>query len=32
MKGEAGTMERKRSELIERVYDPQPKKLEIKGA
>ncbi len=32
IKGEEGSMERKRSELIERVYNPQPKKLEIKGA
>ena len=32
IRGEENTMEHKRSELIERVYNPQPKKLEIKGA
>lgn len=32
MRGEAGSVERKRSELIERIFDPQPKKLEIKEA
>ena len=31
MRGEAGSMERKRSELIERIFDPQPKKLENQG-
>jgi hypothetical protein len=28
-KGEVGSMERQRSEMIERYYNPQPKKLEI---
>lgn len=32
IRGEENTMEHKRSELIERVYNPQPKKLEIKEA
>jgi len=31
-KGEPGSMERKRSEMIEHFYNPQPKKLEIKEA
>jgi hypothetical protein len=30
IKGEEGSMERKRSEMIERFYNPSPKKLELK--
>lgn len=32
IKGESGSMERKRSDMIERYYCPQPKKLELKEA